>query len=54
MTKFRRPSLLEDDDLGHVDSDDSDVESDSDVCAACSEVRSKHPTVRCERFVEDK
>jgi hypothetical protein len=50
----RRPSLLEDDDLQHVTSDDSDVESEGDICASCSEERSKHPSSKCETFIEDK
>ena len=50
----RRPSLLEDDSFQHVDSDDSDVESEGDICASCSDERSKHPSTRCETFVEDK
>ena len=50
----RRPSLLEDDSLQHVDSDDSDVESEGDICASCDDERSKHPSMRCDTFVEDK
>lgn len=53
MTTRKRPSLLEDDDLQHVDSDDSDAESDGDVCVGCGDLRSDHPTKTCEKFEED-
>jgi hypothetical protein len=56
MTPKRRrwPSLLEDDAFQHVDSDDSDVETDEDLCGSCGEKRGKHPWNKCETFVEEK
>ena len=50
----RRPSLLEDDDFQHVDSDDSDIENEEDACGSCGDKRGKHPTNKCETFVEEK
>ena len=50
----RRPSLLEDDSFQHVDSDDSDIENEEDACGSCGDKRGKHPTNKCETFVEEK